>query len=269
MVAQLTFHADGYCAGTRHRPHKHEELHLSLVLSGHISETVGGVTEWAGALSVVAKDAGVVHADDFGPNGARFARLSLAAGTIGALIDDHERSCSWRWSRTPAVATAYLRLVRRAPEMGNVFHVDDPDVVDLLAALTARPALPTRGRPPSWLAQLLIELRSNPLCYPSVADVARRAGVHPVYLARSMRRWYGVGLGEELRRLRMQAAATGVAERSGTIADVAYANAFADEPHLSREFRRAAGMTPGRYRALVRSLGYMWRGGRVHSPPGC
>jgi AraC family transcriptional regulator len=229
---------------------------------------VGGVTEWSGALSVVAKDAGVVHANDFGPNGARFARLALPAGTIGALIDDRERSCSWRWSRTPAVATAYLRLVRRAPDVGNMFPVDDPDVVDLLAALTARPASPPRGTPPSWLAQLLYELRSNPWCHPSVADVARRAGVHPVYLARSIRRWYGIGLGEELRRLRIQTAATAVAERCGTIADVAYARGFADEPHLSREFRRAAGMTPGRYRALVRGLGYIWRGGRRRAPAG-
>jgi len=92
MTASLAFHADGYRPGTRHRPHMHGELHLSLVLGGRVSETVGSATEYAGALSVVAKDSGVVHSDDFGTAGAKLARLILPAGTIGALIDDPSRS---------------------------------------------------------------------------------------------------------------------------------------------------------------------------------
>ncbi len=58
MTATLSFAADAYRAGTRHAPHRHDDLHLSLVLSGRVAETVGGVTEYASALSVVAKDAG-------------------------------------------------------------------------------------------------------------------------------------------------------------------------------------------------------------------
>jgi AraC family transcriptional regulator len=260
MTISLSFQAAGYRAGTRHRAHSHDELHLSLVLSGRVAETVGSATEYAGALSVVAKDAGVVHANDFGSAGARLARLTLPSGTLGALVDEPSRSPGWRWTHDARVANPFLRLVHRAKGGECAFGATDPDVLDLLAAFTARPAAPVRGRPPAWLEETMLELRSSWRPGISVADVGHRAGVHPVYLARSVRRWYGTGVGEELRRLRIRSAAAAIAESGGTVSNIAHAGGFADEPHLCREFHRTVGITPGRYRALVRNLGYAWRG---------
>ncbi|MDQ3244578.1 MAG: hypothetical protein M3Q09_12695 [Gemmatimonadota bacterium] len=140
MKTTLAFHADGYRPGTRHRPHMHGELHLSMVLGGRVAETVGGVTEYAGALSVVAKDSGVVHSDDFGSAGAKLARLILPAGTIGALIDDPSRSPGWRWTHDGRVANPFLRLVERGRSGERAFASDDPDLIDLLAVFTACPA---------------------------------------------------------------------------------------------------------------------------------
>ena len=266
MTAILTLHADGYYAGTRHRPHQHDELHLSLVLSGQISETVCGTTEFAGALSVVAKDSGVIHANDFGPSGARMARLTLKDGTIDALVGDPARRVAWRWRHDASVARPYVRLVRRGRAGTTTFGCDDPDLVDLLAALTARRAPPVKGTPPRWLALTVAELRSEWSAQKSVADVARRAGVHPVYLARCLRRWYGTGVAEELRRLRLQSAAAAMLEAKGTISDIAHSRGFSDEAHLCRDFHRAIGMSPGRYRALVKQLDYVWRGGHRRTP---
>jgi AraC family transcriptional regulator len=261
MTATLSFAADGYRAGTRHPAHRHDALHLSLVLRGRVAETVGRATEYASALSVVAKDAGVVHANDFGVAGARLARLTLPAGTVGALVDDPARAPGWRWTHDPSVAEPFLRLVRRGRAGAAAFGADDPDLLDLLAAFTARPAASARGRPPAWLAETMAELRETWRPGLMVTDVARRAGVHPVYLARSVRRWYGTGVGEELRRLRLRWAAAATAETEDTVSTVAHARGFADEPHLCRTFRRATGMTPGQYRVLVRALEYHWRGG--------
>jgi AraC family transcriptional regulator len=129
-------------------------------------------------------------------------------------------------------------------------------VVDLLATFTARPAPAPRGRPPAWLARLMTEVRESWQPRVSVRDVARRADVHPVYLARAVRRWYGTGMGDELRRQRLRVAAAAVAGAAGTVSAAAQAAGFADEPHLCREFRRAVGLTPGRYRDLLRG----WQG---------
>jgi AraC family transcriptional regulator len=257
-MATLTFEADAYRGGVRQLPHSHDELHLSIVLSGRIAETVSGVTEFGSALSVVVKDAGVVHANHFSP-GTKLARLSLPDGTLAALVDDPSRSACWQWKHDAIVAKPYLRLIRRANGATCTFAADDDDLVDLCAALTARKAIPVCGDPPAWLAQVICELRCSWHPDVTVAAIAQRAGVHPVYLARCVRRWYGVGLAEELRRLRLQSASIALADAARTISDVAHAQGFSDEPHLCRDFERGFGMTPGRYRKLVRSLDYRWR----------
>ena len=258
--ANLAFHADAYHAGTRHRPHAHDALHFSLVLSGRVAEVVGRKTEFAGALSVVAKDPGVVHANDFGTNGARLARLTLAAGSVGMLVDDPSRTSAWRWTHDPLVAAPFLRLVRRANGREASFATNDPDLLDLLAAFTARPEKLAQGSPPAWLATVMAEVRQAWSPDVTVPALAARAGVHPVYLARCVRRWFQTGLGEELRRQRLRAASAGITETRRTISDVAHASGYADEPHFNRDFLAAVGVTPGWYRKLLGRQDYRWRG---------
>jgi AraC family transcriptional regulator len=153
-----------------------------------------------------------------------------------------------------------LRLIRRAQGKTCTFAADDNDLVELYAALTSRQARGTRGEPPAWLAQTMGELRADWNSSTTVGSIARRAGVHPVYLARCVRRWYNVGVAEELRRVRMQRAAVAVADISTTVSGIAHEYGFSDEPHLCRQFEHDLGLTPGRYRKLVRSLDYTWRG---------
>lgn len=251
MADTLCFDATEYRPGTRHPRHQHDCLHLSLVLRGSVAEAVGNVTEYAGALSIVAKDAGVVHEDRFGPTGARLARLTLPLGTIGALIDDPSRAPSWQWRHHPDVARAFLRLVRRARAGVAAFGSDDQDLLDVLALLTAQPAPAPRGRPPAWLEQTMRDLRESWHPDLTVRDVARGAGVHPVYLARSVRRWYGTGVGEEMRRLRFRRAVASIAETKATVSKVAHEAGFSDEAHLCRSFRRSLDISPRRYRVLL------------------
>jgi AraC-like DNA-binding protein len=259
-MATLTFEADAYGEERRQEPHCHDELHLSMILSGHVAETVSGVTEIGSALSVVVKDSGVVHANVFS-SGLRLARLALPDGTIGALVDDPSRGAGWQWKHDAAVALPYLRLISRSRGARCTFRSDDDDLVELCAALTARRAQQALGLPPAWLREVMVEIRENWRANLTVSTIAQRAGVHPVYLARCVRRWYNVGLSEELRRLRVRAAFTQLGGASRTVSDVAHSLGYSDEPHLCRDFERHFGMTPGRYRRLVQSLDYRWRVG--------
>jgi AraC family transcriptional regulator len=243
-----------YQDGTRQRPHSHDELHFSLVLSGRVSEDVGRVTEYGSPLSVVAKDSGVVHANSFDPLGCRMARISLKGGTLGALLDDMKRGQSWRWTHDARVARPFLRLVHRATLGVKSIQSDDADLVDLLAAFTARPVDSYQGAPPVWLSDTIEGLHNGWVPGTTVADIAQRAGVHPVYLARCARRWYGHGIAEEMRRVRIKAASAAIAAEEATISSIAHTMGFADEPHLCREFARTTGVAPGRYRQLLRSV---------------
>jgi AraC family transcriptional regulator len=251
----LAFDVSVYPGGMRHKVHEHEELQISLVLRGGVAERVGAITECGHALSVVAKDPGVAHADDFGPADSKLARLTVHSETLSCLVDAPVRASEWRWTHDPAVARPFIRLVQRAEGEGlHKFDFDDPDVTDLLAAFTARPAAEVNGAPPKWLSDTMTELRNtwNPAL--RVSDIAARSGVHPVYLARCVRRWYGTGLAEELRRLRMLSAAAAIAQTGNTVSRIAHGTGFSDEPHLCRDFRQSLGVTPRRFRGLVGRL---------------
>lgn len=250
----LTVHTAAYRPGARQVPHEHAELHFSLLLAGSVAETVGRVTESAGPLSVVAKEAGVIHANDFGPEGARLARLAVGAESLGTLLGDARGHEAWRWTHDARVARPFLRLVQRVGDSGHEVAGDDPDVLDLLAAFTARRVAPSHGDPPLWLQDAMGHLREGWQPGLRVSAVARRAGVHPVYLARCIRRWYGVAVGDVMRATRLRVAASAVAAARGTMSDVAHAHGFADEAHFCRTFRDAVGITPGGYRRLLNRL---------------
>ena len=251
MPHALHFDVSVYSSGERHAPHRHDEMQLSLILKGQVRETVGNRTELGSALSVVMKDSGVVHANEFGPEKPKIARLSLMRGSFSDLVDEASRAESWRWTHDPRIAHPFLRLVARSSEKS--FACDDADVVDLIAAFTARPTAGNR-RPPGWLAIVVDEIRFSWRPGSTVQDIARRAGVHPVYLARCLRRWYGTGVAEEMRRARVRAAADALAKAQDTVSRIAHQFGYSDEPHLCRDLRASLGLTPRGYRKLVGQL---------------
>lgn len=173
-----------YGAGARQRPHSHEELQITVVLVGGVEEHVGAAVERATALSVVVKDPGVVHDDVFGRSGALTARLSLPATTFTDLVEHPRRAGAWRWSHDARVALPFLRLVRRGVEGEQHFPGDDDDVLDFLAAISARLAAPHHPDAPRWLADAVQGVQEDWRPGLTVRDVARLAGVHPVYFAR-------------------------------------------------------------------------------------
>ena len=247
--------SDSYHAAEWQPPHDHEDLQITVVLRGTVEERVGRSVERASALSVVVKDPGVMHSDHFGPSGAVAARLSLPHTTLAELVEHPGRALAWRWMHDPAVAIAFLRIVARAADGHRRFAADDEGILDLLAAISARYGAQAPVGVPRWLQDAVARIRDEWRPGLTVRDIARSAGVHPVYFARCVRRWYGVGAADLLRRSRLRHAARHVADGAPTIAQVAHATGFADESHLCREFSRTAGMPPARFRRLACAFG--------------
>jgi AraC-like DNA-binding protein len=87
---------------------------------------------------------------------------------------------------------------------------------------------------------------------PSVAELARSVGVHPVYLTRSFRRRYGCSIAGYVRRIRVeQIAALLISRECPPLAAVAHELGFADQSHLCRTFAAELGVSPGNYRRTI------------------
>ncbi len=79
-------------------------------------------------------------------------------------------------------------------------------------------------------------------------DMARTAGMSPRSFERSFLREYGLPPQQYLKRLRIQTACRMLVDTRESIADIGLRCGFADQSHLTREFRRITASTPGGYR---------------------
>jgi AraC family transcriptional regulator len=194
-----------------------------------------------------------MHADDFGSSGALTARLAIES-TFGDLVEHPSRAHEWRWLHDGFVARPFLRIISRAIEARHQPSADDDDMLDLVATISARRCSNAAKTPPAWLNDVVSQMTSGWRSGLTVRDVARTAGVHPVYLARCLRRWFGVSGAELLRRARLSQAARSIADGNRTISTVAHDTGFTDESHLWREFSRTTGVTPAQFRRLGRAV---------------
>jgi AraC-like DNA-binding protein len=81
-----------------------------------------------------------------------------------------------------------------------------------------------------------------------IDELQREAGVSPRHFIALFRGVTGITPKHYFRLQRFGSAAAALAMRDGGLADVAAAAGYADQAHLTREFRDLAGFTPGRYR---------------------
>ena len=119
-----------------------------------------------------------------------------------------------------------------------------------LVAAAARAEDARIGRAKPWLRDVHDFVRDSAPERYTLAELADRAGVHPVHLARSFKRVYGRTVCEYGRAVRLDWAAKQllVGEPIGRVALDA---GFADQSHFTRHFRLYTGVTPARYRELA------------------
>jgi len=208
-------------------PHAHERACLVVVVDGTFDEETCGRRWLAEPESVIVRPAGEVHCDLVGGGGRCLnVELPVGLGVAPALVARHER----------------------AAELCDAFQRgDDTSIEPLILSMIV-------GRvPPSWLMAVRRRLHESAANRLTLDDLGDFAGVHPVHLAATFQRFYGVPVASYLRRVRLESACRELAESDAPIADVALASGFADQSHFGRTLKRHLGVTPAAYRAARRS----------------
>jgi AraC family transcriptional regulator len=124
-------------------------------------------------------------------------------------------------------------------------------VAECLGGLEEPAAHDPPGEVPVWLHRVHERIRDERGRRIRVADLARDAGVHPVYLTRRFRRAFGCSVVGYIQAERVRMAADGLAATDEPLSGLAYGAGFADQAHLTRVFARASGLTPAAYRDLA------------------
>ncbi len=122
-----------------------------------------------------------------------------------------------------------------------------------LIASAGRAAAPRVNRDAAWVHTVRELLDASIPGDPCLQELAGSVGRHPAHVARVFRREYGVSVADYARLRRLEWATAQIVSTDVALARIALDAGFADQSHFTRAFRRHHGVTPGRYREVVRA----------------
>jgi AraC family transcriptional regulator len=224
--------------------HCHANPTFFLLLNGdHRDHSRHGPFEQP-AFSLVYHPTTNPHAGELGPRGMRGLNLEYEPSWLESHGLCEGDLGGYRPLDSARLRLAALRLVATAFQDGEHAAADlQMQALELLDPLVARPPGAAPDPAPRWLRRAEEFLRAHFRASVSLRDVAREAGVHPVYLARVFRRRHGCSVSEYLRALRL--VETGrLVLHGASMAQAAHAAGFSDQAHFSRRFSREFGFSP-------------------------
>ncbi len=231
--------------------HTHQAAYFSLLLEGRYSESFDGRHHEYEPMTVWWHRPGVVHDDAVGQKGGRFFNVELTAEMTQTLADAGTSRRDFHENGTRVVWLA-CRLLRELREWQPCSTL----VAENLALEMAGCALKSRDPAPrkaAWLDRVMQKLHDEPARRHYTSELAREAGVHPVYLASVFRSVNRQTIGEHLRALRVSRAADLLRRTDLPLAHAAATLGFADQAHFTRVFRAEVGMPPSAFRRLLTS----------------
>ena len=232
-----------YAPRARLAEHEHTAPFFTYVLRGEFVEQVGSLDRHSARGAVIFHNHHEAHANVVGPDGTASLNVEIAEEAWSALTPGLV-------GRPLSGDAEWLALT-----VWREFHHDDDAAAlgfaEAVALLCAEVRRFTAREPHQRLDRCVEYLRSAPVTKPTLAEVARVAGVHPIHLAKLFRKRFGYSMGEFLRRQRIAWACEQLARDTGTISTIAARAGFADHAHFTRTFRRVTGCSPKWYRQHI------------------
>ena len=232
--------------GTCLQGHGHDTPHLCFLETGSFWERHAGRNQEVVHGMLRSSPAGDTHDIVFRSPSRCFLILfhgDLATSTSHALNE-----------RRFIVSTHVDKLVRGLLHGMLAERIVSPLSMEAAVLELVAATLPGRGRrrgePPAWLRRIRAQIQDEPSEVLSAASLAAESGYHPVYVARTFRQFYGIGLGEYGRLVRAEYALRLLGAQDEPLSQVALRAGYADQSHLTRSMRRFTGLTPAKIRKL-------------------
>jgi AraC family transcriptional regulator len=235
--------------------HTHETPHFILITSGVYVTEARNQQGLCSSGTLVFNPAGTTHRDCFRSRKGKFLSISPGAGISrllgrGSPVPLIMAGEGIRMLDDPLIGERIVSELRMGLEPATmILEGFGLELIGLVAAIEDRTA---SRMAPRWL--LLAKERLED-CFGddlSIADLATSVRVHPVYLARAYRRYFGCSPGEYLRRCRLLRVQGLLSGTDLPLVQIALQCGFSDQSQMTRSFSSTFGVPPARYRAMRR-----------------
>lgn len=229
-----------YPKGMSMPPHTHDFSAVSFILKGNFQEEAEGRPREVTLSKTLVKPKDFLHSDQYETD-CTILCIYLKDETV---LSASAREVLKQWKGAYGVNWG-----------GFQSYLDAKDLRDRRSALNTFLQLVQAAHheeePPEWLFRLRQQVEFGSHHNLQLQELAQTHGVHPVYLARVFRKYFGLSLKTYLRHVRIRRAMGALANDQRDLTSLAFAQGFADQSHFIRDFRRDAGVTPSQFRKIV------------------
>lgn len=216
-----------YKPSTANKLHAHEEAMICTTLDGCSAERSTGTTAYL--------PPGDKHRDITGPNGWEQVIIELRPGT--GLVAGKPQARKVASRELHVAALSLCRALIRTSEPGG--RAVRSFAYEMIAHHFVQGPLRYR-RPPAWLNDARDFISAHFRERPSIDCIASSAGVHPIHLAREFQRWFGMTVGQAVRRFVMADVVSLLAKSDLPAAAIASLYGY-NPSHFSQLVRRETG----------------------------
>lgn len=241
LLAENPFFKTGriYYYNAEYMPkHSHQEISISWVTQGCFMENGEGDLKTGTENYIIIKPSGFIHENTFFNKCTTYTILLL--DIQASRIPLFHLLQEYQWFPASNLAPFYYRLAL-SENSAEAYEAINLFLANLLQQKAQQPQLL-----PPWLSQTKANLDQHFSENISTKELAAEVGLHPVYLTRAFRKFYGVPIKSYLKQVRLHQAMNLLAEGSKSQASVAYDCGFSDQSHFIRVFREVMGTTPGK-----------------------
>jgi AraC family transcriptional regulator len=231
--------------------HRHETPHFVLVLRGIYLTEARNQDGPCSSSTLIYNPAGTTHRDCFRSRNGRF--LSITPSLNGSRLLDRDSSVA-RVVAGESVRSLEGGLITRAIEREFQREKHPSSLVleglglELIGQLIRPEERIESRRIPDWLLRTKEIIEDCAGSEITIADLAATVAVHPVYLARAFRKYFGNSPGEYVRRNRLLRVRRLLIDTRLPLVEVALQCGFSDQSRMTHAFTSEFGIAPGRYR---------------------
>jgi AraC family transcriptional regulator len=250
-VAAFSMAETVYTPGQKLPRHSHERSGFIIVLQGTFTESYGRRTRACAPPCAIFRPSEEVHANHFHRTGGRCFNIQFDAQWLERIREGANILNDSADFYGGPVFHLGMKLYREFRLMDQL----SPLVIEGLAlemmVEATRYHVPADERfTPSWLKQARDIIHAGFSENLTLAGIARSVGKHPVYLSRAFRKFYGVTIGEYMRRLRIRFVCREMLTTDAPLSQIAAEAGFCDQSHFSKTFKHYTRLTPAEYRKI-------------------
>lgn len=236
--------------------HTHDSPHFILVTAGTYVTEARNRSGVCGPGTFIFNPGGTTHRDRFRSSTGSFLSISPRPEAVGLMEGASPVPLMITSPEAPELNSGLIagRIVREFLRCGSTQSpVLEGIGLELIGMLCGIEESSWSRFVPTCLhavRQMIDDSLTREL---TIAELAQFAGVHPVYLARAHRRYFGCSPGEYLRSRRLLRVRGLLSETDMPLVEVALQSGFSDQCQMTRWFSQMYGVSPGRYRRMSRS----------------